>query len=341
VLGDALRSRCLALWSAQHLPERMRLAAAVLDLGQRLDSWELRLFGYHHLFVAWLERGEVAEAGRLLDAFEEIADRLRQPIYLWQAKLFRTMEAQLRGAFELAERLAMEALELGQRAQDPDALTLFATQIGLLRLEQGRLGEIEPLVRQFLDQDIPDPNWETARGFIAATLGRTDEARRELERVVIDDGLRSLPRNFVWLAHLALLSESVAMLGHVEGAGVLYRLMLPFADRNVLSADLQCWGAAARYLGILATTRGRLDDAERWLRRALAMNRRMGASPWVGHTLADLAAALLRRGRPDDLAAAQAHLDDALAIGRALEMPRLIERLHSVAAAQRGLAVGT
>ena len=51
------------------------------------------------------------------------------------------------------------------------------------------------------------------------------------------------------------------------------------------------------------------------------MNRRMGASPWVGHTLADLAAALLRRGRPDDLAAAQAHLDDALAIGRALEMP--------------------
>jgi len=341
VLGDALRSRCLALWSVQHLPERMGLAAAVLDLGQRLDSWELRLFGYHHLFVARLERGEVAEAGRLLDAFEEIADRLRQPIHLWQAKLFRTMQAQLRGAFELAERLAMEALELGQRAQDPDALTLFATQIGLLRLELGRLGEIEPLVRQFLDQDIPDPNWETARGFIAATLGRTEEARREFERVVIDDGLRSLPRNFVWLAHLALLSESAAMLGHAEGAGVLYRLMLPFADRNVLSADLQCWGAAARYLGILATTCGRLDDAERWLRRALAMNRRMGASPWVGHTLADLAAALLRRGRPDDLAAAQAHLDDALAIGRALEMPRLIERLHSVAAAQRGLAVGT
>src|SRR4030095_9750487 len=54
----------------------------------------------------------------------------------------------------------------------------------------------------------------------------------------------------------------------------------------------------------------------------LAMNRRMGASPWVGHTLADLAAVLLRRGRPDDLAAAQAHLDDALAIRRALGMPR-------------------
>src|SRR4029453_11488952 len=98
---------------------------------------------------------------------------------------------------------------------------------------------------------------------------------------------------------------------------------------------------AARYLGILATTRGRLDDAERGLRGAPDMNRRMGASPWVGHTLADLAAALLRRGRPDDLAAAQAHLDDALAPGGALEMPRLIERLQAVPAGPRGLAVGT
>ncbi|HEX2374325.1 MAG TPA: BTAD domain-containing putative transcriptional regulator [Actinomycetota bacterium] len=341
VLAHALCSRCLALWSIQHLRERMRLASAVLELGQRLDSWELRLFGYHHLFVARLELGDVAEAEALLDAFEQIADRLRQPIYLWQAKLFRTLQAQLRGAFEQAEGHAMEALELGQRAQDPDALNLFATQIGLIRLEQGRLGEIEPFVHLFVDQDIPDPNWETARGFIAATLGRTDEARREFERIVVGDGLRSLPRNFVWLAHLALLSESAAMLGHVEGAGILYRLILPFADRAVLAADLQCWGSAARYLGILAAARGHLDDAERWLRRALAMNRRMGASPWVGHTLADLAAAQLRRGRPDDLATARRHLDDALAIARALEMPRLIERLQSTARGQPGLTVGT
>jgi tetratricopeptide (TPR) repeat protein len=204
-----------------------------------------------------------------------------------------------------------------------------------------RLAEIEPFVHMFLDQEDPDPNWLPVRGFIACVLGRTDEGRREFERIVVEDGLRSLPRNFVWLAHLALLSESAAMLGHAEGAGVLYRLMLPFADRNVLSADLQCWGAAARYLGILATTCGRLDDAERWLRRALAMNRRMGASPWVGHTLADLAAALLRRGRPDDLAAAQAHLDDALAIGRALEMPRLIERLQRRNRAPRSPAISS
>ena len=338
VLAHALCSRCLALWSPQHLPERSELAAAVLALGERLDSWELRLFGHHHLFVARLEHGQMAEAVAQLEAFERIAETLRQPIYLWQATLFRTMLSLLRGAFAEAEQQAVAALELGQRAQDPDAQYLFVTQIGLLRLEQGRLAEIEPFVHMFIDQEVPDPNWLPVRSFIACTLGRMEEGREEFERLVVADGFRSRPRNFVWLAHLTLLAEAAAMLGHAEGAAVLYRLLLPFADRNVLASDLHCQGSAARYLGILAAVMERWDEAERWLGQGLAMNRRMGASPWVGHTLADLAAVRLRRGRPDDAAAAGRLLDDAAAIARALEMPRLLERLQAVARGQAAVS---
>jgi DNA-binding SARP family transcriptional activator len=337
-LAHALCSRCLALWSSQHLHERWDLAAAVLELGDQLDSWELRLFGHHHLFVARLELGEVAQAAAQLEAFERIAETLRQPIYLWQAKLFRTLQSLLRGAFQEAEQQALAALELGQRAQDPDAVALFATQIGLLRLEQGRLAEVEPFVHMFIDQEVPDPNWLPIRAFLACALGRMDEGRREFERMVVEDGLRSQPPNFVWLAHLTLLTEAAAMLGHGQGAAVLYRLMLPYADRNVLAADLHCQGSAARYLGILATVMEQLDEAERWLHQALAMNRRMGASPWVGHTLADLAVLHLKRGRPDDVAAAGRYLDDASAIARALEMPRLTERLEAVARGQAAVS---
>jgi DNA-binding SARP family transcriptional activator len=337
-LAHALCSRCLALWSTHHVHERLELAAAVLERGERLNSWALRLFGHHHLFVARLELGQVTEALSQLEAFERVAQKLRQPIYLWQATLFRTLQSLLRGAFQQAEEQAVAALELGQRAQDPDALKLFATQIGLVRLEQGRLAEIEPFVHMFLDQEDPDPNWLPVRGFIACVLGRTAEGRREFERIVVEDGLRSLPRNFVWLAHLTLLAETAAMLDHGEGAAILYRLMLPYADRNVLAADLHCQGSAARYLGILATVMGRLDEAERWLLQALAMNRRIGASPWVGHTLADLAAVLVKRGRAGDLAAAGRHLEDASAIARALEMPRLIERLAAVARGQAAVS---
>ena len=334
VLAHALCSRCLALWSTRHLDERLSLAAAVLELGERLDSWGLRLFGHHHLFVARLELGQVTEAVAQLEAFEQIAQTLRQPIYLWQATLFRTLQSLMRGAFEQAEQQAFAALELGQRAQDPDALNLFATQIGLLRLEQGRLAEVEPFIHMFLDQEVPDPHWLTVRAFVACALGRTAEARREFERMVVEDELRFLPPNFVWMALLTLLAEMAAMLDHGEGAAILYRLMEPYADRNVLAADLHCKGSAARYLGILATVMGRFDDAERWLLQALTMNRRMGASPWVGHTLADLATVHLKRGRPDDMVAAGRYLDDASAIARALEMSRLMERLQAVARGQ-------
>jgi hypothetical protein len=64
----------------------------------------------------------------------------------------------------------------------------------------------------------------------------------------------------------------------------------------------------------------------------------MGASPWVGHTLADLANVHLKRGRPDDVAAARRYLDDALAIARALKMPRLMERLQAVARGQAAVS---
>jgi hypothetical protein len=45
----------------------------------------------------------------------------------------------------------------------------------------------------------------------------------------------------------------------------------------------------------------------------------------------------MARGRPDDVAAAGRLQDDASAIARALEMPRLLERLQAVA---RGQAAG-
>jgi hypothetical protein len=46
-------------------------------------------------------------------------------------------------------------------------------------------------------------------------------------------------------------------------------------------------GSVARYLGLLAATAGRPDQAERHFERALAMNERMGLSPWVEAVEAD------------------------------------------------------
>ena len=57
-----------------------------------------------------------------------------------------------------------------------------------------------------------------------------------------------------------------------------------------------CYGAADRYLGMLATVLGDFDRAERHFAAALELNRRMGAQTWLAHTAHEYGRMLIARG---------------------------------------------
>lgn len=336
-LASALCSRCLSAWSPESLAERLQSTAEIVRLAAELGSRELSLFGLHYLFVAQLEAGDAEAAGATLDDFERLAEELRQPLYLWEARWLRGLRAMLVGRFDDAERLVFEALDMGQRAEDPDALAVFGVQIGYLRLEQGRVAEMEPTVRAFVERYPETPSWRAALGFLAAELGHEDEARAVFEDLAAG-GFAALPRNFAWLTGLALLTEVCAFLGDVERARTLHGLLVPFAAQNVLTSDRQCWGSVAHYLGILATTLGRFDEAERWFERARQVHSRMGARPWVAHTAYRQARLLLARGAGGDARRADALLDEAGSIARELGMVRLEARVVATRPAPAGAA---
>ena len=108
------------------------------------------------------------------------------------------------------------------------------------------------------------------------------------------------------------------------------QILLPFAGRNVvIGSGAACYGALARYLGALATTLGRLDDAARHFENAFAMNARMDARPWLAHTQHQYAAMLLVRHQPNDRDKAAALLDTAHATARELGMHALEERVNA------------
>lgn len=50
-----------------------------------------------------------------------------------------------------------------------------------------------------------------------------------------------------------------------------------------------CQGPADRLLGMLASTAGRVDDAEEWFERALIFSRQLPSPLWVAHCLYDFA----------------------------------------------------
>ncbi len=71
----------------------------------------------------------------------------------------------------------------------------------------------------------------------------------------------------------------------------------PYAEFNVENAADAIRGSVSRYLGLLASTLKRWQDAQVHFESALALNASMGARPWLAHTQNDYARTLLARDR--------------------------------------------
>jgi DNA-binding CsgD family transcriptional regulator len=98
----------------------------------------------------------------------------------------------------------------------------------------------------------------------------------------------------------------------------------------VVGYGVACYGAADRYLGMLATTLSDWEVAEGHFDSALDLNRRMGADPWLAHTAYEYGRMLLARGRAEDASRAAPLLTDAAALAERIGMPTLLARIGAL-----------
>jgi DNA-binding CsgD family transcriptional regulator len=162
---------------------------------------------------------------------------------------------------------------------------------------------------------------------IYSELGREREARATFEQLAAYD-FTDLPQDALWLTSITYLAEVCAFLGDVRRAATLYQFLLPYAGRPIVFGSSHvCYGAAARYLGLLATTMERWEDAAQHFEDALAMNARMGARPWLAHTQHQYAVMLLARHQPGDRDKAMSLLHEALTTASELGMQALERRI--------------
>src|SRR5437867_1210609 len=303
--------------------EILRLAEAVGD--REMVSWT-HVLRHSHL----LELGDIPGADGEMEVVARQAEELQQPYYLWRAAISRTSRALLEGQLEEGEQLAREALNFGQRAQAPGTAMVFAAQMFAVRREQGRLEELEPIFRAFVQQYPKMPASRCTLADLYRELGRETDARREFEHLAAND-FADLPQDEVWLTGVTLLSEVCSFLGDARRADPLYQILLPYSRRNVVvSVGVACHGSASRYLGLLAATMQRWQDAERHFEDALGMNTHMGARPWVAHTEHDYACMLLARRQPGDRKKAYSLLSRAVDTARDLGMTRLTEQVMAL-----------
>jgi eukaryotic-like serine/threonine-protein kinase len=232
------------------------------------------------LLADQLEQGDLPALERGLERYERAARELGQLHFSWHPPLFRAGQAVLRGDFDEAERLTGEALALGRRAHDPVVAIYHMIVLVGLRWEQGRLPELEATLRRFVERFPANLGWRATLAVLLCEAGRPDEAREQLEPLAADD-FAGLPRNHLYLYHLAALAIACHALDDRPRAARLYQLLGPYADRNVLVARLPLGtlGSASHYLGLLAATTGRRDEAAAHLQAAIGAHQRMGAAP--------------------------------------------------------------
>ena len=294
---------------------RMGENKAFLTLdGERLIDAHLMLF------MGLSELGRMAEARGEVETVTRLTVELRQPAQLWLGIAPRALLALLDGDLPLAEELIERETDNRRQvtiARDDESAARMHRF--LLRREQGRLAEEEPSIRSSVGDFPWYPLYRAALACLLRDLGRDAEARAVFENLARDE-FRALYRDSEWLLGMSLASEACALLGDGSAAEVLYDQLEPFAGRHAIGHAEGSVGAVDRYLGLLAATLGRLDDAVRHLDAAVDINEAWGALPWAAHSRHDLAWVLTRRDAPGDRDRAEEAERVALAAATTLGM---------------------
>jgi tetratricopeptide (TPR) repeat protein len=311
-LAYALHGYLSSHLSPDSTREQAELAKELIHVALDAKDSERAVEGYEIHLESSIELGDVSSAYADLEAMTTLAEQLGQPAQKWLAGVYRTALALLEGRFEAAEQLIGETRSIGEQALRWSAAVAHGLQLYLLRREQGRLEEVEELVRRGTTDYPTYPIWRCVLANMLAEQGSTAEAMTQLEELAAD-GFKGIPFDEEWEVSLCLLSETAARLGDRDQAEMLYELLLPYADKVALSYPEISLGPISRFLGVLASTISHYDDAARHFDDALAMNERIGARPWLAHAQDDYAHMLLRRGEPGDAENAQRLLDSARA----------------------------
>ena len=319
-LSYALGGRFWATWGPDNPDERTTIVSEMVDVAKVIGDEDRIADTYAMLFMSHSERGLMAEARREAANLTRYIEEIRQPALHWYGTVNLSELALIEGDFERADELLTLEMGSGRRVTPArDDVSASRMQRFLLRREQGRVAEEEATVRASIDDFPWYPVHRAALACLLLDAGRVSEARVVFAALARDD-FAAIYKDNEWLLGMAVTAEACHLLADTAAATVLYDRLVPYAGRHAIGHMEGSVGAVDRYLGLLAVTLGRLDDAERHLAAAVEINDWMEAWPWAAHSRHDLAAVLTRRDAPGDPARAQELDAAALVTTRRLGM---------------------
>jgi tetratricopeptide (TPR) repeat protein len=198
----------------------------------------------------------------------------------------------------------------------------FGAQRYQLCFEQGRLNELADRLRQAPDErDEP-----LTRAYVALAyceLDRIEDARRVFAPLATRVG--ELPVDILWLEATSLSAAVCHSLCDRTLAARLLDLLRPFSNQ-LAGQGILWWGSVSHYLGLLAATLERYDEAEARFAAAQSIHEQFAAPTWLARTRLEWARMLLTRGQSADAARARDLSGQALETARELGLATVERR---------------
>ena len=286
-------------WSADQFHERRSALDEMLAAAEATRQVSHKLLSLSQRFSALLELGDIAGFNSALEKYAVVAEKNQSIADLWTAGCGRVLQSLLTGEIAAAERGAEAALHLGETAKIDAAAGVYGVQMFTIRREQGRLAEVAPAFKRFINDNPSDTAWRPGLALVACDLGLDAPARNILREIA--HGGFAIPVDAKRTLTLSYLAEVCARLDDGDSAKRVYDLMLPYQDMAVVAPlATMCCGAAARYLGMLAGVLADWKAADAHFERALAFDESLQAWLWHARTRYEYAVVLLKRKRQQD-----------------------------------------
>ena len=313
------------------LEEILAMLTEARDLAEEIGDTEIQTEAMAWRGATFVALCDLDSARDQAAALREMAERTAQPFMNHVAEHYGSAIALCQGNLAEAEAMAERSREWGLLLTGRDASGTHGIQMFGLRREQGRLAELAPAMRILAGAVDREGPWRPGLVAVLAELGMEREARRELAAIAAE-GIEGF-RTSLWTAALVYLADACAALGDETMAALVYPELEPLAGSNVMIGHLvACYGAADRYLGMLAATLKEPVRAEAHFERALDLNRRMGASTWLAHTAYEYGRFLRGRGA-GSREQAEALLGEAGSLAEQIGMEGLLAKIRGLGVA--------
>jgi DNA-binding SARP family transcriptional activator len=252
----------LETWTAAHvagsvpdqIPRLLSEAPALIGLAERIGNAQ-QLSGVCAIAsIHYLQFGHLGRAKLLIDRIGHLANEFNHPFLRWVHANHHCCHLTLSGTGNQIEAAALEALQLGQRAGQPDVLSWFGPQLFAARWAQGRLAEMVGLVGQVVSGSPALPAWRAALALAHISAGDHRRGVSMVDELMADPEGVFAP-NVAWLLGHSVLAEAVAAVGTPEQAARQYQVLRPYAGR-IPNLAMVARPAVSLWLGMLAARAG-------------------------------------------------------------------------------------